>query len=102
MLCAEALSWMFAPMAKPCYAARSRLATLRAIFHIKSDSAMFDNIAVLTGSGSSYRVLAPCGIGPFSLSWHITNCGTPAINKPQKICQTDNDLKMPWFFSHST
>ena len=97
MLYVEALGWGSRSQ-NPVHAARSRLASFRAIFHIKSDSAMFDNIAVLIGSGSSYRVLAPCGIGPFSLSWHITNCGTPAVNKPQKICQAGNDLKTPWFF----
>ncbi len=71
MLCVAAPSWG-SHSQNPVYAARNRLASLRAIFHIKSDSAMFDNIAVLSGNRSSDRVLAACGIGPFSSDWHTT------------------------------
>ena len=46
-----------------CYAANSKPAMCRAIFHIKSDSAMFDNIAVPSGSGSGNRVVAAYSIG---------------------------------------
>jgi hypothetical protein len=34
---------------------------------------MFDKIAVLSGNRSSDRVLAACGIGPFSSGWYTTN-----------------------------
>jgi hypothetical protein len=71
MLYLEAVSWVSSSR-NTVYAARNRLANLRAIFHIKSDSAMFDNIAVLSGNRSSDRVLAACGIGPFSSGWHTT------------------------------
>jgi len=71
MLYLEALSWV-SSSPKTVYAARNRLASLRAIFHIRSDSAVFDNIAVLSGNRSSDRVLAACGIGPFSPDWHTT------------------------------
>jgi len=71
MLCVAAPSWG-SHSQNPVYAARNRLANLKAIFHIKSDSAMFDNIAVLSGNRSSDRVLAACGIGPFSSDWHTT------------------------------
>jgi hypothetical protein len=59
----------------PVYAARNRLASLRAIFHIKSDSTTLNNIAVPSGNRSSDRVLAGCGIGPFSSGWHTTKRG---------------------------
>jgi hypothetical protein len=35
---------------------------------MKSDSAMFDNIAMPSGNGSSNRVVAACAIGPL-LTW---------------------------------
>jgi hypothetical protein len=57
------------------YAARSAPAIRRAIFHIKSDSAMFDNIAVSSGSGSPDRILAVCGIGLFSWGSHMLSAG---------------------------
>jgi len=55
------------------YAANSKPAMRRAIFHIKSDSAMFDNIAVPRGSGSGNRVIAAYSIGllPLSLARQI-------------------------------
>jgi hypothetical protein len=74
MLYLETLSWVSSSR-NTVYAARNRLASLRAIFHIRSDSAMFDNIAVLSGNRSADRVLAPCGIGPFSSRWHTTKIG---------------------------
>jgi len=52
------------------YAVASAHANRRATFHIKSDSAMFDNIAVPSGKGSSDRVPAACGIGP---SWFVSH-----------------------------
>jgi hypothetical protein len=67
----EALSWVSSSQ-NTVYASRNRLANLRAIFHVKSDSAMFDNIAVLSGNRSSDRVLAACDIGSFSSGWHTT------------------------------
>jgi len=54
------------------YAVASNHANRRATFHIKSDSAMFDNIAVPSGKGSSDRVPAACGIGP---SWFVSHRG---------------------------
>jgi hypothetical protein len=74
MLYLEALSWV-SSSPKTVYAARNRLASLRAIFHIRSDSAVFDNIAVLSGNLSADRVLAACGIGPFPSGWHTTKIG---------------------------
>jgi hypothetical protein len=63
MLYVEALSWrshsqnliMLPEIGLPAF---------RAIFHIKSDSATFNNIAVPSGYRFSDRVLAGCGIGP--------------------------------------
>jgi len=78
----------------PVYAARNRLASLRAIFHIKSDSAMFDNIAVLSGSRSLDRVLAACGIGPFSSGWHTTKSA-------QETCRAIVVIKTRRLFSRS-
>jgi hypothetical protein len=72
MLYVEALDWRSCSQ-NPVYAARKRLASLRAMFYIKSDSATFDNIAVPSGNRSSDRVLAACGIGPFSTGWRTTN-----------------------------
>ena len=40
----------------------------KAIFHRKSDNAMFDSIAVSRGSGSSNRVIAACAIGLLRLT----------------------------------
>jgi len=74
MLYLEALSWVSSSR-NTVYAARNRLASLKAIFHIRSDSAMFDKIAVLSGNRSADRVLATCGIGPFSSGWHMTKIG---------------------------
>lgn len=80
------------------YAARSRLATRRAIFHINSDRAMLDNIAVPSGSGSSDRILAACGIGPFSPGWRIIGCSAPPFDRSQNLCQALANLKTPSFF----
>ena len=60
-----------------CYAANSKPARRRAMFHIKSDSAMFDNIAVPSGNGSSARVGTACAIGFFSLPWHGSQMPRP-------------------------
>jgi hypothetical protein len=46
-----------------CHAASSKPAMRKVIFHRKSDSAMFDNIAVPAGSGSCNPVVAACAIG---------------------------------------
>jgi hypothetical protein len=96
MLYFEALGWGSRSQ-NPVY----RPANLRAIFHIKSDRAMFDNIAVLSGNGSSDRVLAAGVIGLFSLVWHTTKCSAPFVNSAQEICQALIVLKTPWIFFRS-
>jgi hypothetical protein len=63
------------------YAARSKPATRSAIFHISSDNAMLDNSAVLSGSGSSDRVLAACGIG---VSPRAFTCSAQRFPNPRK------------------
>ena len=88
-----ALSWVSSSQ-NTVHAARNRLANLKAIFHIKSDSAMFDNIAVLSGNLSADRVLAACGIGPLSSGWHTTKTG-------QEICQAIVVIETRRFFSRS-
>ena len=93
MLDVEMLSWISSSQ-NTVYAARNRLANLKAIFHIKSDSAMFDNIAVLSGSRALARVLAACGIGPLSSGWHTTKTA-------QEICQAIVVIKTRRFFSRS-
>jgi hypothetical protein len=84
----------------PDYAARNRPANLRAIFHIKSDSAMFDSIAVLSGNGSADRVVAACGIGPFSSNCRPTRFGARLGETQQTICQAVNDLKKLCFLPY--
>jgi len=93
MLDVETLSWISSSQ-NTVYAARNRLANLKAIFHIKSDSAMFDNIAVLSGNRALDRVLAACGIGPLSSGWHTTKTA-------QEICQAIVVIKTRRFFSRS-
>ena len=100
MLCVAAPSRGSRPQ-NPVYAARNRLANLRAIFHIKSDSATFDNIAVPSGNRSSDRVLAACGIGPFSSGWRTTKSTVPLVNIAQEICQARVVMKTPWFSARS-
>ena len=93
MLCVAAPSWGSRSQ-NTVYAARNRLANLKAIFHIKSDSAMFDNIAVLSGNRALDRVLAACGIGPLSSGWHTTKTA-------QEICQAIVVIETRRFFSRS-
>jgi hypothetical protein len=93
MLYVEAPGWRSCSQ-NPVYAVRNRLASLRAIFHIKSDSATFDNIAVPSGNRSSDCVLAACGMGPFSSGWHTTKYA-------REICQAIVVSKTPRFFSRS-
>ena len=93
MLDVEMLSWISSSQ-NTVYAARNRLANLKAIFHIKSDSAMFDNIAVLSGNRALDRVLAACGIGPLSSGWHTTKTA-------QEICHAIVVIKTRRFFSRS-
>jgi hypothetical protein len=50
------------------YAANSKLAMRKAIFHRKSDNAMFDSIAVARGRGSCNRVIAARAIGLLRLT----------------------------------
>ena len=90
MRCVAAPSWGSRSQ-NPVYAARNRLANLKAIFHIKSDSAMFDNIAVLSGNRALDRVLAACGIGPFS-----SGCYTTSVRK--KYAKLLRLLKHAGFF----
>jgi hypothetical protein len=56
------------PVGRPVYAARIRPTTLKTIFHIKRDSATFDNIAVPSGKGSLARV-GLTGIIGFFMGW---------------------------------
>ncbi len=88
-----ALSWVSSSQ-NTVHAARNRLANLKAIFHIKSDSAMFDNIAVLSGNRALDRVLAACGIGPLSSGWRTTKTA-------QKLCQALVFVKTRRLFSRS-
>ena len=46
-----------------CYAAKSKPAMRKAIFHRKSDNAMFDSIAVPKGIGSCNRIIVAGAIG---------------------------------------
>jgi len=66
----------------------SKPAMRRAMFHISSDSARFDNIAVLSGSGSPDRLVATC-----SIAFPSHTClgkVLPKINsKPRAIALTD-------------
>jgi hypothetical protein len=96
MLDVETLSWISSSQ-NTVYAARNRLANLKAIFHIKSDSAMFDNIAVLSGNRALDRVLAACGIGPLSSGWHTTKtaqetCQAVVVIKTRRFFRVPNDL----------
>ena len=56
------------------YAANSKPAMRNVTFQRKSDSAMFDNIAVPGGSGCCNRVIAACAIGLLRLTLSHGNC----------------------------
>ena len=56
------------PVGRCVYAARIRPTTLKTIFHIRRDSATFDNIAVPSGKGSSAGV-GLAGVIGFFMGW---------------------------------
>jgi hypothetical protein len=94
----DALSGDAARLQNAIYEYRIRIDALSAIFHISRDNAILDNIAVLSGSRSSGRVLAACDIKFFSLGWRMLKCNIAPINKWQKPCQSLILLKTLSFF----
>ena len=79
-----------------CYAAKSKPAMRKAIFHRKSDNAMFDSIAVSRGSGSCKRVIGACAIRLLRLTLARQKSALDVMSKHRAMLLTDGNRCVPF------
>jgi hypothetical protein len=70
----------------------------KAIFHRKSDNAMFDSIAVSRGSGSCNRDIAACAIGLLRLTTARQIPRLRLTSKHRAMLLTDGNRGVPFPF----